>query len=125
MLPQGLEEAGSMHVVERRLASLARVQQVAGRPPRRLAPDEEDLQAQLTLVSEERSGHRGQLEAAVLGLSEDALAGEQPEHSAERGGVGARRRGKVCNAAWTVRHQVGEPQLGGDVDGLADPKAAK
>ena len=125
MLPQGLEEAGSMHVVERRLARLDRVQQVAGRPPRRLTPDEEDLQTQLTLVSEERSGHRGQLEAAVLGLSEDALAGEQPKHPAERGGVGARRRGKVRNAARTVRYHVGEPQPGGDIDGLADPKATK
>jgi hypothetical protein len=51
-------------------------------------------------------------------FGEDANAGERPQHTPERGGVGLGRCGQLLDRPRPVGKQVGHPQLGGDVERL-------
>jgi hypothetical protein len=68
-------------------------------------------------------GERGQFESAQLALGENAQAGERPQHPIEGVGMNAGGRGQLSAAQRPVAQQVGDPELGGDVDDLRNPAA--
>jgi len=75
-------------------------------------------------IAAQALGHRRHAEAVLVVLSEDADAGQGTEETVERSGLCGSGVGKLLGVLRAVREQIGEFQLGSDVDGLGVPVAA-
>jgi hypothetical protein len=120
------EEANPVHAVECRLPRPHGVQQVPPRAPERLAAVEQHARPhRVRRVAAERLGHRRQDEPPVVRLREHARAGQQPQHAVERRRVGPGRAGEVVRGARPAGEEIGDAQLGRDVDRLGEPVAVE
>lgn len=115
------EVVGAEHVVESPLAGPDTVKEVT--PGTVLLLGVHDCQGAHGggVLALQELGHWREGERAASGLGEYACTRERPQYSIEGLGVAARRPGKLLASLRSVREQVGDAQLGRNVDSLRHP----
>ena len=121
-----VEDARAVDVVERGLPGAHGVQQVAPRSPVRFVEQELDGGPQGPRDARAQCGpHRGQGEAARPDLVEHSDPRQEQQDSAEAWRMRPRRVGQLVDLPRSVGQEVGNLELGRDVDRLRDPIAPK
>ncbi len=111
---QVVEELLAEHVREDVLAGAhGLVEARPGLPRPRLGAPEGDVAQAVRGVLAQQAGHLGVREAAVLGLGEDAVAGQRAQQAAQRLRLGRHGRGEVLHGGRLLAQRVGDAQAGG------------
>jgi hypothetical protein len=123
VLGKVLEVAHAELVVESHLAGPHAVEQIAPRPVLLLSVHDGKRSHRAGRLTPEQFRKRGERKGAGTHFREDTDTGERPQHALERWGMGVSRRCQISAVDGPVGQQVGDAQLGGDIEGLRDPIA--